>query len=279
MRFIYGLAGVVLILAVVCYPVLVLSYSSGPLPGLSGGPSGFGTCVQCHSSFPLDSGTGSVKITAPSTFVPGETIEFTITVDNTTPLSGTESRQGFEVSVEDYAAAAHVGTLVLVDTTTQFASDTYVTHNSDGNMRTSWTVGWTAPEDAPETVTIYAAGNAANFDGGPFGDYIYTDSLTMARVAVANEDEAQPAAARLGSAFPNPFAAATNLTYTLDRPMAVTVTLYDGVGRVVRVLEEGARGVGTHPVEVSGAGLAAGTYFVQLRSEEGAEVRALTLSR
>src|SRR5690606_6773814 len=152
------------------------------------------------------------------------------------------------------------GTLVLVDdVNTRFASDDrFVTHTSAGNQLDTWTVDWTAPEDAPETVTIYAAGNAADGNFSPTGDYIYTASFTMQREGVANEPEATPLAARLDAVFPNPFVETATVAYALDRPMAVTLTLYDGVGRVVRVLEEGARGAGTHTVPVEAAGLAAG---------------------
>lgn len=285
MRFVYGLAGLVLVLAFVSHPVLVMSFSSGAPAAFNGSPvslaNGGGDCTACHGSFELNSGTGSVSINAPMTFVPGETVTFTVAVDNTTPpANGTDLKQGFQVSVEDDAAGAHVGTLVILDeTNTQFATETYVTHTDVGNAESTWTVGWTAPDDAPDEVTIYVAGNAANFNFSPTGDYIYTDSFTMTRNPVANEDAAAPLAARFESVYPNPAVSSATVAYTLDRPLAVTVTLFDGVGRTVRVLENGARGAGTHTVAVNADGLSAGTYFVQIRSEAGTEVRPLTVSR
>ena len=285
MRFVYGLAGLLLVLAFVCYPVLVMSFSSGAPAAFNGSPvslaNGGGGCTACHGSFDLNSGTGSVSINAPATFAPGETVTFTISVDNTTPpANGTDLKQGFQVSVEDDAAAAHVGTLVRLDeVNTDFSDPNYITHTNAGNEQSTWTVGWTAPDDAPASVTIYAAGNAANFNFSPTGDYIYTTSFTMTRSPVSNEDEAAPLAARFESVYPNPAVSAATVAYTLDRPLDVTVTLYDGVGRTVRVLEDGARGVGAHTVAVDAEGLAAGTYFVQIRSEAGTEVRPLTVSR
>ena len=285
MRFVYGLTGLLLVLAFVGSPVLVMSFSGGAPPAATGSPvslaTGIGTCTGCHNSFELNSGTGSVTINAPATFTPGETVTFTIAVDNTTPpANGTDVRQGFEVSVEDDAAVAHVGSLVVLDdVNTRFADPNYVTHTTAGTTQTTWTVGWTAPEEAPSAVTIYAAGNAANFGDGLSGDYIYTNSFTMTRGVVANEAAAEPLAARFDAVFPNPFATTATVAYTLDRPLDVTVTLYDGVGRVVRVLEAGTRGAGPHTVAVEANGLAAGTYFVQIRSEEGTEFRPLTVSR
>lgn len=282
MRLFYTLCAAVLVLALVLSPDLVLSNSSGAPAGSSGSPlSAIGDCSACHGSFEVNSGSGGVAIDAPATFVPGETVTFTITVDNTTPPMPS-LKQGFSVSVEDDAAEAHAGTLVIVDDLhTQFAGgdEHFVTHTAAGNLQTTWTVGWTAPEDAPETVTIYAAANAANGNFSPTEDYIYTTSVAMTRETVSNEPGAAPLAARLDALFPNPFAEAATVAYTLDRPMAVTLTLFDGVGRVVRVLEEGVRGAGSHAARVEADGLPAGVYFVRIRSEAGTEVRALTLAQ
>lgn len=295
MRFAYGFAGLVLTLAVVLYPLMATSFSTGSLAGYNGSPLSIDMngeirdCTFCHSSFDVNSGTGSVTIDAPATFVPGETISFTITVDNTTPPGGGMGvKQGFEVSVEDDAAEAHVGTLVIVDdANTKFAQfdinpddeEKYVTHTSVGAEVSSWTVGWTAPVDAPETVTIYAAGNAANFNFSSGGDYIYTTSVTLDRVTTANEDAAAPLVARVDAIYPNPFVQTATVDYTLERSASVTVTLYDGLGRVVRALDSGAKGAGDHTVEVASDGLPAGIYFVEVRTPEAVTTRPLTLAR
>ena len=281
MRLLYSLFAAVLTLAFVLSPDLVLSYSSGGPSGASGSPlSAIGDCSACHASFEVNSGTGGVTIEAPETFTPGETVTITISVNNTTPPQG-PPKQGFEISVEDDAAEAHVGTLVVDEVNTRLAGgdEHFATHTNASNQDTTWTVDWTAPVEAPETVTIYAAGNAANGDFSTGGDYIYTTSATMRRSGVANEPEAVPLAARLDAVFPNPFAETAAVAYTLDRPMTVTLTLYDGVGRVVRVIEDGVRGAGTHTAHVEAGDLPAGVYFVQVRSEAGTEVRALTLAR
>ncbi len=186
MRLLYGFLGVALAFAFVLYPLMAVSYSTGAPAGFNGAPSANGNCTACHFSFPVNSGTGDVAINAPTTFVPGETITFTVSVDNTTPplAGGTGRRQGFQVSVED--DGGDVGTLVIADpVNTQFASGdaNYVTHTAAGNQRTSWTVRWTAPDDAPNAVTIYAAGNAGNGGDGPAGDYIYTDAAVMTQAS------------------------------------------------------------------------------------------------
>lgn len=286
MRLVYGIAGVVLTLGVLLYqPPMAVSNSSGAQPLFNGSPvtiaDGGALCTACHTSFEPNEGTGSVMVDAPETFMPGETITFTVTVDNTTPPVGTP-KQGFQVSVEDDAAVEHAGTLVIVDDqNTRFSSteQNYVTHTTAGNAQTTWTIGWTAPEDAPESVTIYAAGNATNGNFSPTGDYVYTTSATVMRTTVANEDEATPLVARVESIYPNPFVRAATVELTLERVTPVTVTLYDGLGRALRVLEEGTLGAGTHTVQVERDGLTAGVYFVEVRTPEAVTTRPVTLAR
>lgn len=286
MRLVYGFVAVLLACGIVLYqPPMAASSSGGAQPLFNGSPvtleNGGALCTACHFTFEPNEGDGSVTIEAPETFVPGETLTFTVTVDNTTPPVG-EPRQGFQVSVENDAAVEHVGALVIVDAdNTQFASgeQEYVTHTSGGSQQTTWTVGWTAPADAPETVTIYAAGNAANGNSSPTGDYIYTDAVTLTRMSVANEAEAAPLAARVDAIYPNPFVQRATVEYTLGQPGPVTVTLRDGLGREVRELETGARGAGTHTVQVAAEGLSAGVYFVEVRTPEARVTRPLTLAR
>ncbi|MEP0548657.1 MAG: choice-of-anchor V domain-containing protein [Rhodothermales bacterium] len=284
MRFVYGFAGVFLALGLVLYPLLALSFSSGAPATFNGGPTtdgGFNpTCVVCHGSFELNSGDGSVSIEAPASFLPGETIDIVVTVENTTPPAGGGNRQGFELSAQ-LPDGTHVGTLGFDNVLTQLASgnEDYVTHTSAGNELSTWTIPWTAPVDAPDAVTFYAAGNAANGDGSLSDDYIYTTTLTVPRAAVANEDGAAPLAARIESVYPNPFVESAQVAYTLVQAGPVTVTLYDGVGRVVRVLEDGARGAGDHTARVEASGLAAGVYFVEVRTPDARMSRPLTLGR
>jgi len=286
MRLVYSSAAVLLTLGFVFYqPPMAVSNSSGSQPLFNGSPvtleEGGALCTACHFSFAPNEGTGSVTIDAPSTFMPGETITFTVTVDNTTPPVGTP-KQGFQVSVEDDAAVEHAGTLVIVDDeNTRFSSgeQQYVTHTTAGNAQTTWTLGWTAPVDAPESVTIYAAGNAANGNFSPTGDYIYTTSATISRSSVANEDEASPLVARVEAIYPNPFVHAATVDYVLEQATPVTVTLFDGLGRTIRVLDEGTKAAGSHTAQVRGEGLAAGVYFVEVRTPEAVTTRPLTVAR
>src|SRR5262249_17828832 len=75
--------------------VLVHANAEGPPAGHTGAP-GEQTCVVCHSSFPLNSGTGTVTINTPSSYQPGQTYQITVQ-DQTTDQS--RRRWGFQLTV------------------------------------------------------------------------------------------------------------------------------------------------------------------------------------
>ncbi len=98
--------------------------------------------------------------------------------------------------------------------------------------------------------------------------------------------EEQPAARlpedyRLEQNYPNPFNPSTTIVFHLPAAGRVTVTLFDLLGREVRVLANAEYGPGGHGVTLDGSGLASGTYVygIVVRGANGAETfrRARTL--
>ena len=70
---------------------------------------------------------------------------------------------------------------------------------------------------------------------------------------------------------PNPFRDASTITYSLPERVDVELRVVDVRGRVVRVLERGAKEAGEHRVEWNGRGggdevVASGIYFLELRA-------------
>jgi hypothetical protein len=282
--------GAVLLLATTHVPAY--SFSSGAPPGFSGPDD---VCNACHSGGqsdpnPPNTGTGSITITAPSTFVPGEVIPITVTVDNTTPPISGAPRQGFQLSAripDSGTPLEHVGTFDLGGSmSVQFAPAGvdpdvhYVTHTTA--TETSWSFAWVAPEEgeAPPEVVFYAAGNASDSNFIPdSGDLIYTTTHTIALTTTANEPDALPLALQLDAVYPNPSRGDAQATFTLAESGVVTAVLRDGRGRTIRTLEQGARPAGVHTVRVDATGLAAGLYFLTVASSEGAQTRPFTLVR
>ncbi len=160
---------------VLIVPAAVMASSGNPPNGKTGAP-GEGTCRDCHSSFPLNSGNGNLSITGPSEFIPGGTYPITVTLSDPG-----QSRWGFEIT------PLNTGSVTITDPVhTQFASSggrLYVKQNSAGTYNgnfdgpISWSIDWTAPADPPDQVIFYASGNAANGNNNTSGDYIYTTSF------------------------------------------------------------------------------------------------------
>ena len=156
----------------------VQAFSSGPPAGFTGAPGEF-TCAECH--VPPDAGTGQISITAPQTYVPGQT--YPITVTHTNP-DQTRLRWGFQLTALD-PSDEKAGNLQSSDVLTQVldnqgpaGSRQYIEHTSAGTFigqknGASWTFNWTAPSVDVGPVTFYAAGNHANNDGNSSGDNIY----------------------------------------------------------------------------------------------------------
>src|SRR6185369_1763122 len=166
----------------------VHAFSAGPPAGYTGAPlEEPEACAECH--VPPDAGTGRISITAPQTYVPGQTYPITVTHTNADP---TRLRWGFELTVLDNASDEKAGDLQNNDSTTQVLNNTgpnsarqYIEHTAGGTFigqqnGASWTFNWTAPATDVGPVTFYAAGNQANNDGNTSGDYIYKTFVASA---------------------------------------------------------------------------------------------------
>lgn len=194
-------------------PALLFSYSTGPDPRLSGA-SGDQTCVVCHGGTPLNGGGGKVALasSAGSTYAPGQTQTLTLTI--------TDSKArvyGFQITarlvsdlVNGQAGDFTPGPsqLVLCDDSTpkngsacsSSAPVQFIEHHSPSQSNTI-SVTWTPPSSNVGPVTIYAAANAANGDGRPTGDHIYTTLLQLTPVDSSLKPTIKPGGVVSASAF------------------------------------------------------------------------------
>ncbi len=142
----------------------------GPPDGYTGSPAdNYKTCIECHDTYTLNSGTATFSINVPGSYTPGEVLNITVSL-----LNATTSKYGFELSALD-ANGNSAGTFSAVDDTTQTSNGNYIKHTQEGSSQSSWNVEWTAPSsDVPYPVTFYAAGNEADGDNSDDNDYIYT---------------------------------------------------------------------------------------------------------
>ncbi len=286
-------AGLVAFLAVAAVPFYAKSYPFGGPAGFDGHVLEGGeprTCTVCHSSSPLDSGTGSVTIDAPSAVLPGQTVPITISVDNTTaPSPGATIRQGFQASVRDHAEPLpggdgdFVGTLAITDAVNTGdaigGEGHYVGHTQAGTAQSSWTFDWTAPSEDGVQATVYAVGNAGNGGDGSEGDYIYSARATIHVTTVAGEDAPTAPSLALTAPSPNPVSGTATARLTLAEASTIAVTIVDGRGRTVRTLPTQRLGAGAHALRLPAAGLAPGTYFVVVEAAGGRQTQPFVVAR
>lgn len=172
--------------------------ASGPSPSHTGAP-GESNCTECHSTFPVNSGSGNAQITGlPKNYLPGQQIAVTVTVNQSdgvifgfqmTALNPTGGSSG------TYTLPAGVPpTLQLDSGPVNGQQREYIEHTVNGITPTqfgtkSWTFTWTAPSRRVGKLDLFAAGNAADSDGGTGGDRIYTtSSATLSGTAISSFD-------------------------------------------------------------------------------------------
>ncbi|CAN5242160.1 hypothetical protein BH20ACI2_BH20ACI2_12120 [soil metagenome] len=162
--------------------------ASGPSPSFTNAPAE-GNCAACHIGSPLNSGGGSIQILGlPATYLPGQQIPVTVTAAQDDAVI-----YGFQLTAID-GVGKTVGTFTLpnenpprsqvINNIVQENPRLYVEHTVDGLVDTefgsnTWTFLWTAPPESAGEIVFYAAGNAANGDGSPSGDFIYTTSAAI----------------------------------------------------------------------------------------------------
>ena len=86
----------------------------------------------------------------------------------------------------------------------------------------------------------------------------------------------------LPQSWPNPFNAGVTIPYELPEQTEIRLAIYDALGQVVNVLEDGMRDPGYHRVhwdgrDASGRRAASGVYFYMLRTERGRLVKKMVM--
>ena len=176
-------------------PIQVSAHSYGPAPRRTGAPGDDArACTACHVGSALNSGAGSVKILLQSgpVYIPGVKQRVAVQV-----ADSAQQRWGFELTarLNSDLANGQAGDLAPVDNFTQvICEDTgprpcssgpqFIEHTSAGTRigqkgGAIFQFDWTPPSSNAGPVTLYVAGNAANGDGTPGGDLIYTSSVQL----------------------------------------------------------------------------------------------------
>jgi hypothetical protein len=178
MRKLLSLFAIIICLAILFYPKISNSYSTGSPGGKTGSPTDGVNCTQCHTA---GSGTGATITTnIPSTgYVPGTTYTITATVAQTGI-----NKFGFEITAEKNAGGTKTGTFFVTNSTQTklINNNTAITHEAAGTSGTnnkSWSMDWQAPTSGTGAVTFYGSYIAANGNGQNTGDTYHPANLTF----------------------------------------------------------------------------------------------------
>ncbi|MCB0721992.1 MAG: T9SS type A sorting domain-containing protein [Ignavibacteriae bacterium] len=79
--------------------------------------------------------------------------------------------------------------------------------------------------------------------------------------------------------YPNPFNPNTTISFTLPEASYTNVTVYDRLGREVKVLLDESLSAGTHSVEFEADGLPSGIYFYRIKTSSETEVLKMILAK
>ena len=154
------------------------AFSFGPPDERTGAPNE-STCAAtgCHVGNDLNVSGGSLMLTIPETYVPNEVYTIVVNLARTG-----QSKWGFQMTALDAngarAGAFETGpsgdTQITAANTKEYIKQTAAGAAPGTNDLHSWEFEWTAPDADVGPITFYAAGNAANGNFVPTGDYIYT---------------------------------------------------------------------------------------------------------
>jgi hypothetical protein len=189
-----------------------------------------------------NNGTIPMKLTAPVLPAGGD---FSVSSLARTELQPGQSEE-LEVTYSPTATGSSTGTLTIISNAPANGGIAVVTLNGTASK----THG-TDPGDI-------SGSTVGHFDGELSGG----NDPQMSTSEVAGEVVAGGVALR--QSIPNPSRDVAEISYTLPARGEVTLALYDGSGRLVRVLEQGMREAGEQRVMVRVSDLASGVYHYRL---------------
>ncbi len=111
------------------------------------------------------------------------------------------------------------------------------------------------------------------------GDVLFLDMVELPGLVTAvNSESSEPRDFALAQNFPNPFNPTTNISFSLPRPVRVTLSVYNLLGQKVAAPIEGALlSAGRHSVRFQGGHLPNGIYYYRLEAGTFAAVKRMVL--
>tara|TARA_B100001996_G_C18348778_1_gene473133 strand:- start:110 stop:586 length:477 start_codon:yes stop_codon:yes gene_type:complete len=94
---------------------------------------------------------------------------------------------------------------------------------------------------------------------------------------VVEKDNINPNVFKLEKNFPNPFNPQTKISYSLSESGHASLIVYNSLGQIVKILENGYKLKGSYTINFNGSDLPSGTYFYQLLSDGRVRTEKMSL--
>ncbi|MCA0429612.1 MAG: T9SS type A sorting domain-containing protein [Bacteroidetes bacterium] len=251
-----------------------LKHQTG-IDGYSGGP-GESTCTSCHGN---SGGSSTMVMSTPTfsgnTYVPGQTYTITVRVAN-----GSLTHFGFDCTILN-SSNNDAGTMQNPASNTKFVTNSgnnrkNATHN--GVFNAGGTIGnfvfeWVAP--ASGQVRFFAAGNTVNNNGANSGDLVSQTSMTLNPSGPVSIKENDPVSAL--NIYQNAAFNSLNLSYFKSTTDDLSLSIYDINGKEVMTKSLNNQQNGQVQNSVKLNDLAAGAYFVGLKSNTAVVAKKLII--
>jgi hypothetical protein len=124
--------------------------------------------------------------------------------------------------------------------------------------------------DGKSDVIVKITGTSA------FGNSLYLDDVQTSNFAVSTEDVKLETSLNV---YPNPTVDNFTLEFELTEATKLDINLVNAIGQTVRSIENNNFNSGEHLINVNTSDLAAGTYFVTIRNQEGVTTKTITITK
>lgn len=183
---------------------LFISSTNGPQDDYTGAPSSNGNCKNCHTGSANLGASLNIVATLKGTATPVSTFEAGKTYNIAVAVTGgTSTKRGYQATVLNPSNAT-VGTFANPSTGARIGNynGRSILEHTATNLLGAGTMEWTAPSSSvPDSVIIYAAGNASNSGNGTDGDQGLVNKMTLYLNKAASTQKHHLAALK---SYPNP---------------------------------------------------------------------------
>lgn len=120
--------------------------------------------------------------------------------------------------------------------------------------------------------TLSAQLPLGNNDGNVDANEWYEDAFATTSATTITK---QPTSFALFQNYPNPFNPVTTIRYNIPSAGAVTVTIYDMLGRKIKNLVQARQAAGSYSVQFDATQFPSGVYFYELQTETFREIKRM----